>query len=163
MNLNEIKTSWDRITEGWFGNIIYIILGFVIAYSINIGLGIALDTETPVVDVVSCSMFPVYNRGDMLLVVGEKNPQVGDVVVYNAPSYGYPIIHRIIKINEDGSYQTHGDNNSGQFPFEKQINISQIKGKAVLKIPYLGWVKLLPMKFLGFLNQPLEFCSKINL
>ncbi len=159
MNFSEMKTGWDRLTDGWFGNIIYIFLGFIIAYSINIGLGFALGTETPVVDVVSCSMFPFYNRGDMLLVAGEKTPQVGDIIIYDVAGYSYPIIHRVIKINDDSTYQTQGDHNSGQLPFEKSVQSSQIKGKALFKMPYLGWVKLVPMMALGFINQPLEFCS----
>ncbi len=159
MNFSEIRKTWRSLTDGWFGNIVYILLGFAIAYSINIGLGFALGTQTPVVDVVSCSMFPVYDRGDMLLVAGDKTPQVGDVIVYDAPGYSYPIIHRVIKINDDGTYQTQGDNNNGQLPFEKSVRPSQIKGKALFRMPYLGWVKLVPMKFLGLTDQPLEFCK----
>lgn len=159
MNLKQIKKQWDKLTDGWFGNIVYIFLGFVIAYSINIGLGIALDTKTPVVDVVSCSMYPAFDRGDMLLVAGDKTPEVGDIIVYDVLGYNYPIIHRVIKINEDGTYQTQGDHNNGQRDFEKSIQSSQIKGKALFKMPYLGWVKLVPMKIFGFINQPLEFCS----
>lgn len=160
MKFNGIKKSWRRLTDGWFGNIVYIVLGFIIAYSINIGLGIALDTRTPVVDVVSCSMYPFYDRGDMLLVAGDKTPQEGEVIVYDAPAFNYPIIHRVIKVNDDGTYQTRGDNNGGQFDFEKSVQGSQIKGKAVLKVPYLGWVKLVAMKAFGAISQPLEFCKK---
>ncbi len=159
MKLNDIRKGWDSLTEGWFGNVVYIVLGFVIAYSINIGLGFALDTKTPVVDVVSCSMYPFYDRGDMLLVAGDKSPQAGDVIVYDAPGYNYPIIHRVIKINEDGTYQTQGDHNSGQLPFEKSIQSAQIKGKAIFKMPYIGWVKLLPMEALGLINQPMSLCQ----
>lgn len=159
MKFGDIKKSWDSLTDGWFGNVVYIVLGFIIAYSINIGLGFALDTQTPVVDVVSCSMFPFYNRGDMLLIAGDKTPQIGDIIIYDVAGYNYPIIHRIIKINEDGTYQTQGDRNNGQLPFEKSIQSSQIKGKALFKMPYIGWIKLVPMKALGFTDQPLEFCS----
>lgn len=160
MNFNDIKKSWDKLTDGWFGNIIYIVLGFIIAYSINIGLGIALDTQTPVVDVVSCSMYPFYDRGDMLLVAGDKTLEIGDVIVYDASAFSYPIIHRVISVNADGTYQTRGDNNNGQFDFEKSVQGSQIKGKALLRIPYLGWVKLVAMKAFGAISQPLEFCRK---
>ncbi len=154
-----IRKQWNSLTDGWFGNVVYIVLGFAIAYSINIGLGIALDTQTPVVDVVSCSMYPFYDRGDMLLIMGDRTPQISDVIVYDVAGYNYPIIHRVIKINDDGTYQTRGDHNSGQLAFEKSIQASQIKGKAVFKMPYLGWVKLAPMKILGIIDQPLELCK----
>ncbi|MFZ3077526.1 MAG: signal peptidase I [Candidatus Aenigmatarchaeota archaeon] len=159
MKFGDIKKSWDSLTDGWFGNIVYIVLGFIIAYSINVGLGFALGTQTPVVDVVSCSMFPFYDRGDMLLVAGDNTPQVGDVIIYDVPGYNYPIIHRVIKINDDGTYQTQGDHNSGQLPFEKNIQSSQIKGKALFKMPYIGWIKLVPMKIFGAIDQPLELCK----
>ncbi len=59
----DYRKLWNKYTEGWFGNIVYIFLGLAIAYSINFGLAIALNTQTPVVSVVSESMehVPVNN------------------------------------------------------------------------------------------------------
>ena len=37
---------------------------------------------------------------------------------------------------------TKGDHNAVMFPFESKIEREQVYGKVLLKIPYLGWVKV---------------------
>ena len=111
--MEELRKTWDKYTEGWLGIIIYIILGFFIAYFLNITLGLALSTDTPVVAVVSCSMKPLYDRGDMVVVQGGEIKE-GDILVYNVATRSYPIIHRVIKINDDGTFETKGDYNAMQ-------------------------------------------------
>ncbi len=86
-----------------------------------------------------------FNKGDIMILVSAKNLKVGDVIVFNGVATE-PIIHRIIKINDDGSYQTKGDNNNGSRNDEMRIIKNNILGKAIFKIPYLGWIKL------GFIN-----------
>jgi signal peptidase I len=149
MNMREAKKKWDKLTDGWFGVIVYLFLGFVIAYTVNTGMSLALDTKTPVVAVFSNSMVPTFYRGDMILVVGDKDYKVGDIVVFDSPDKKYPIIHRINEI-KDGGIVSKGDNNPisdegrwGVIPFDK------IYGKAVLKIPVLGWVKILFVDLTG--------------
>ena len=56
--------------------------------------------------------------------------------------YHTPIVHRIIEINSDGTFQTKGDANNGQLSFEKSIHPEQIHGKEIAIVPYLGWVKI---------------------
>ncbi len=84
-----------------------------------------------------------FNKGDIVFVVGAKNIKVGDVIIFNA-GYSAPIIHRVI---EAGSiYQTKGDNdetNYKQLGVEKRILKNQIVGKALFKIPFIGWAKLI--------------------
>ena len=60
-----------------------------------------------------------------------------------------PIIHRVVKLwEEDGEsyYQTKGDHNSasisGQYG-ETQISEERVFGKGVVRLPYLGWLKIL--------------------
>ena len=48
----------------------------------------------------------------------------------------------IIKKNPDGSFQTMGDANNVQLPFETHIDASQIHGKEIMIIPLLGWIKI---------------------
>jgi signal peptidase I len=91
----------------------YIILGIIIAYGINFGLSIALGTSMPVVAVESNSMVPTFARGDILLLDGRANYTINDIIVYSPEGQSVPIVHRIISINADGSFQTKGDANAG--------------------------------------------------
>jgi len=99
-----------------------------------------------------------FNAGDIMVLRGfsAERLQVGDVLVFNnyRPD---PIIHRAIKIwQEDGEYyfQTKGDHNLESISSitlnETKIPSSQLVGKAVLKIPYLGWIKIGFVKLLSF-------------
>lgn len=124
---------------------VYAVLGMVAAVLIYYGLIYFLGTDRPVIDVVSESMSPNINKGD-LVIVKRAAPQditIGDVIVFDTLSEPLPVIHRIYKINDDGTFQTLGDNNRGvQHDWEKQIEPGDIVGKAVLVIPYIGWVKI---------------------
>ncbi|OIO41102.1 signal peptidase I [Candidatus Pacearchaeota archaeon CG1_02_31_27] len=83
------------------------------------------------------------NKGDVIVVVGKKQYQEGDVIIFSNLQTKTPIIHRIVLINEDGTYQTKGDHNNGQNNYEFSIKQSQIKGKSVLRVPYIGYPKVL--------------------
>jgi len=123
---------------------IYILIGIVLALGINQGLAFALSTDMPIVAVQSNSMVPYFNKGDMLILRGIPQEQlsVGDVIVFDQPSGGTPIVHRIVDINTDGTFQTKGDANSGQLPYEKSIQYSQIHGAVIMIIPFMGWIKI---------------------
>lgn len=81
-----------------------------------------------------------FSKGDVLIVKGYTSYNLGDVIVYHTTARTNPIIHRIVGFNE--TYQTKGDANNGQILFEKAIDPAQVSGKAILKIPYLGWPKV---------------------
>jgi signal peptidase I len=84
------------------------------------------------------------DKGDIIMLFGSNQPQIGDIIVFNA-NQPNPIIHRIINITElNGKkiYSTKGDNNPDQLTIEKQIPQDALIGKAILRIPKLGWVKL---------------------
>jgi len=89
-----------------------------------------------------------FTKGDIFLVLGvnKDNVEIGDVIIFQSGEFGRPIIHRVVKV--DDNIQTKGDNNnidgSEQFPFEKNIAESSIIGKATgVRIPLLGWIKLI--------------------
>ena len=95
-----------------------------------------------------------FKKGDVVIVWGRFKPKIGDIIVFKAGQNSLaprPIIHRIVNINEDTNIiQTKGDHNglqltAGNNPFktdETNIKESQIMGKAIIKIPYLGWPKI---------------------
>ncbi len=142
------KQKWIDM-DGTTGTLIYIFIGVFLAFGINIVLGQALSTDMPVVAVESNSMVPTFYQGDILIIQGVSSPEnyasfldIGDIIVFSVGGRDVPIVHRIKLINADGSFQTQGDANTAQHPFEKQVFPSQIHGKVIAIVPYLGWVKI---------------------
>jgi len=102
-----------------------------------------------------------FNKGDIMVLRGKKaeNIKVGDVVVFWS-SKKDPIIHRIVKKWEnDGTYyfQTKGDNyktNPTSIKTasldETKVGEEQIVGNAVLRIPLLGYIKILFVELLNW-------------
>lgn len=106
-----------------------------------------------------------FNKGDIMVLLGLSPEKIkkGDVVVFmtNRPD---PIIHRVIKIglNEWGyNFQTKGDHNLESININgfSEIGISekQILGKAVFRVPYLGWIKVW---FADYIANP--YCTITN-
>ena len=84
-----------------------------------------------------------FSKGDVIFVVGTKNVEVGDVIIFNGGAQ-HPLIHRVVEV--DGDYATKGDNyktNSRQLNSEKSISEDQLIGKALFKVPFVGWAKLI--------------------
>lgn len=79
------------------------------------------------------------NKGDIVIVSGKENYEIGDIIIFVADTQ-YPIIHRTIKTDP---YQTLGDNNPTQLPLEQNIQQKNILGHAKAKIPLIGWIKLI--------------------
>ena len=87
------------------------------------------------------------NNRNTILVTGnkDKNYKIGEVIVFSVQESNVPIIHRIIAVhNVNGQifYETKGDHNDGQHAYEKLIAKDHVLGKASLRIPYVGWIKL---------------------
>ncbi len=91
-----------------------------------------------------------FNKGDVIILwrAHQQNLKIGDVLVFQA-SRAQPIIHRIVAIKtENGNvyYQTKGDHNSDSISSalgETRIDAGRIEGKGAIRIPYLGWLKIL--------------------
>jgi len=91
--------------------------------------------------------FPFYNgfnEGDIMVLFGSEpeNIKIGHVVVYEShPDYP-PIIHRVVSKEQDSEIflRTKGDHNT--IPDRDIVGQEKLLGKAVMRIPYLGWVKI---------------------
>lgn len=130
--------------SGTKGTVLYIVVGVLIAVGVNQGLGLALGTDLPIVAVESNSMVPAFAKGDILVLRGvqPEGIAVGDVIVFSPPGHQTPVVHRVTALNPDGSYQTKGDANDRQLPYETDIQFNEVHGEMVLIVPLLGWVKL---------------------
>lgn len=171
-----LRRFWEFLKkDSWQSVVVSLILAFLIIKFIFFPLlSLSTGTELPLVIVESCSMYhpgsmenvlgnPIYseynislsdaeswgfkngiNKGDIIFVVGPKNIEKGDVIIFAAGTPN-PIIHRAIRV--DDTLTTKGDHNSGLLEVEKNIQRNQLIGKAVFRIPYLGWVKLIFFEF----------------
>ena len=67
------------------------------AFAIWKGLAVITNSPSPLVVVLSGSMEPAFQRGDILFLWNrETYVDVGDIVVYNAPQRSIPIVHRVV-------------------------------------------------------------------
>ncbi|HLC97150.1 MAG TPA: signal peptidase I [Candidatus Nanoarchaeia archaeon] len=109
-------------------------------------------------DFSSYSFANGFNKGDIMILQG-RNPadiEVGEVLVFISSRTNPkpdPIIHRVVKKWEENGvfhFQTKGDNNARQINecqggyciFENDIGQNQVVGKALFRIPLLGYIKI---------------------
>jgi len=101
-----------------------------------------------------------FNKGDIMVLKGgdTENIEVGDVIVFGSDRID-PIIHRVVKKSDDNGiyFQTKGDNNAGSIKGkaldETRIGEDIIIGKAVFRVPLLGYIKIWfvgLLKLMGF-------------
>lgn len=76
--------------------------------------------------------------------------QVGDVVVFDG-GMSDPIIHRAILLAND-TVSTKGDHNCASAAFERDISSDRLIGKAILRIPFLGWIKIGFVELVGLIT-----------
>lgn len=117
------------------------------------GLGVVANSSSPVVVVLSGSMEPAFQRGDVLFLWNrESRLKVGDIVVYNVKGRDIPIVHRVMRHHSSDNKQlllTKGDNN----PMDdldlyayKQMYLdrdSEILGTVKGYIPKVGYATIL--------------------
>jgi len=110
-----------------------------------------LNTEYPALAVASRSMLPTLNVGDLIIVQGTSPDQIyanyttGDIIVFRSPNNPDElIVHRAVnKETESDGYlfTTKGDNNERPDPYK--IHESNLVGRVVGRIPYVGNFSLL--------------------
>ena len=136
---------------------VMICIAFFGSFFVYFGLQVALNTDAPIVIVVSGSMEPNISEGDLLFVMGVdpediKNgtaeDQNGDVIVFDARRLWAgapeePIVHRVVDkylVNDTWYFSTKGDANL--LPDRAHVPESRIIGVVIGGIPYIGWVKI---------------------
>ena len=86
------------------------------------------------------SMEPTMHTGDVVILRQRSAYQAGDIAVFRVPAgqpgEGHPVVHRVIKVNPDGTFLFKGDNNTSFDPWDPTIN--DVLGKRVVLVPKLG-------------------------
>lgn len=149
----DFSDKWRKIKETReFKEFYFFAVALILAFGTLQTTGTVMNTDKPVVTVISCSMYPHYDVGDVIVVQGKNYSEIQEeeIAIYESGTShrSIPIIHRVIEKNPD-YLETKGDNNEGQLEFEMRVEPDQIYGTAALKIPKIGLVKLATMDLLG--------------
>jgi len=84
--------------------------------------------------VLSGSMEPAISVDELIIVKAEDTYKVGDVVVYQSGRVS--VVHRIVQMDGE-TVTTRGDANNAD---DAPVLLSQVKGRVVAHIPYVGKV-----------------------
>ncbi len=102
--------------------------------------------------VQSGSMEPAIKTGGVVVVKSSGDYKVGDVITFGPYSkIKAPTTHRIYEIKEQNGVQTFttkGDANNA--PDQRVIRKSDIVGKVLLDVPYVGYAVAAAKKPIGF-------------
>lgn len=117
-----------------------------------------------------------FSKGDIMVLHGAqpKDIKIGDIIVFvshRSSPRPDPIIHRVVrkwKSNDEYFFQTKGDNyltnrhsintceRTGCID-ETNISEQQVIGKALVRVPFLGYVKIWAVDFVCLFND-FNFC-----
>jgi signal peptidase I len=119
------------------------VLGLLLLFALSAGIAY-LGTWPPMATVMSGSMEPTINTGDVVLLKRVTSPpKLGDIIYVRVPEtarrrYGYPpqVIHRVFSISPKGEITTKGDARDKPDPFT--VRSSTIKAKVAFTIPAAG-------------------------
>ncbi|TFK39607.1 hypothetical protein BDQ12DRAFT_722446 [Crucibulum laeve] len=132
------------------------ISGMMVTYQ---GLGLVTNTESPVVVVLSGSMEPAFQRGDVLFLTNPSQDRymTGDIIVYKVPGAEVPIVHRVLETHDACAVEplscastqrllTKGDNNpvddielyEGLEWLERKHVVGKVRGF----LPFIGYITI---------------------
>lgn len=117
------------------------------------GISVYTNCESPIVVVLSESMSPAFERGDILFLSMRDTPIIaGDICVFKIDGRDIPIVHRALKVHErnlDGEtfILTKGDHNSVHdrslyAKNQEWLNRKDLIGRVVGYLPYMGMVTI---------------------
>lgn len=103
--------------------------------------------------VLSGSMEPAIHTGSVVLIKPEVNYRIGDIITFGKIGKNQtPITHRVNDIRlQEGKpiYITKGDANNA--PDTKEVTPTEIQGKVIFSIPFIGYAIDFAKKPLGFM------------
>ncbi len=138
------------------GNLIAVLLLVIILLNIS-GLIVLGTVEGP-------SMEPLFQTGDLVIIVKSTDIKIGDIIVYKKKAGNGFIIHRVIEIRNVSNelyYVTKGDNNN--LPDYQEFELMgvpshRVVGKVLeinnlpIKIPAIGYLSLMARRLFSYLK-----------
>ena len=118
--------------------VLYVIICFITGNMFSVfGYGfsnVLTDSMEPVIDARSIVIVDLIDEDEISSLVAD--PENGSIIVFKGKVGGQDamIIHRLVRIDEDGKYVTKGDNASGEDP---AFDSSKVVGTYVRKAPVL--------------------------
>ena len=136
-----------------FKIIYYIVIAFIVAVALLLIVSILPITGNyKIMTVISGSMAPEIKMGSVVVVKPVSDYKIGDVITfgpYNKTKA--PTTHRIYDIkvvDSESVYITKGDVNNA--PDSREIKKSDIVGKVLFSVPYMGYAVEFAKKPIGF-------------
>ncbi len=125
-------------TASFFKNFGICLLILFIVFTVFLAYGHINNRWYRFVYVKSNSMAPTFNAGDLILITKPPHKiERGMIICFQIK--GEIVAHRVMAINEDGSYKTKGDAND--IPDDwGNYKIKKIAGVYHFRIPYLGYL-----------------------
>lgn len=126
---------------------------FTSAFMVWKTISVITNSHSPIVVVLSGSMEPAFQRGDILFLWNrDTQAKVGDIVVYELLGKDIPIVHRVLREHHNLEKQyllTKGDNNAvddlslysnkKRYLDQKTDTVGTVKGY----LPFIGYVTIL--------------------
>lgn len=137
------KTSFKKIVK-ILQVVLLVLLCFYIGFTLSAPKRTAKILGFKPYAILSNSMKPVFERGD-LIVIGKSKPEqlkVGDIIAFENNN-GIEVVHRLVEINEDFSkyyFKTKADANDYRDYWT--ISGNQVYGKHLFTLKYLGHIFL---------------------
>jgi len=127
--------------------------GLIVSTALMIwkSLMVISGSESPIVVVLSGSMEPAFQRGDLLFLYQSNAPfTVGEIVVFKIEGKEIPIVHRVLEVHQrsDGVVDilTKGDANPvhdrGLYNGLTWIQRQHVMGRAAGYLPFVGIVTI---------------------
>lgn len=116
------------------------VIGTIVLMLLVFGIG-----PYKMIGIKTGSMTPAINAGDAVVIdkkCDKEKLKEEDIIAYENDS-GVIVVHRIIKVNSDGTFITKGDYNNVADTI--YVNKDQIRGKVKFRIPFIAY----PSKWLS--------------
>ncbi|KAI8058214.1 Sec11-like 1, isoform CRA_e [Syncephalis plumigaleata] len=118
------------------------------------GLSVYSNSESPIVVVLSGSMEPAFQRGDLLFLSLSDEPiAVNDICVFKIEDREIPIVHRVLRVHNNRKtgeqyLLTKGDNNPvddrGLYnPGQDWVRKKEVVGRVKGFLPYVGMATII--------------------